>query len=281
MVIALTEQHICPLKRLQLPKDRFKWHKIGAPAHPRYIHLGEADAAVWCAEDRLRRPADDGCRFVHPLDSATCVGAFSKGRSASHLLNSRCKRLCAIGISGGHEVFYPWIPSGDNPADEPSRRFEAGDGIGSMDTQPCIQQQQPLAAETVVVDPFTLKEWAGGERIFVHLCSGTERDDDVVSWVEALSSESGHHVVGMRVDPLCRSAADGSANNMSPHDNIVHDLLDGAHSLALMKLIHTRRVIGIFASPPRSTFSAARHRILGPGRRGPRPLRARQTAWYP
>ncbi|CAK9045996.1 unnamed protein product [Durusdinium trenchii] len=77
--IGLTEQGTCPLKKLNFPHQRFHWHQIGAPANPRFIYLGEADAATWSAEDRLRRPGDDGKRFVHPMDSASCVGAFNKG----------------------------------------------------------------------------------------------------------------------------------------------------------------------------------------------------------
>lgn len=33
------------------------------------------------------RSNDDGCKFVHPLDSAACVGAFAKGRSSSLHMN--------------------------------------------------------------------------------------------------------------------------------------------------------------------------------------------------
>ena len=123
--VGLTAEHKCPLRRVRIPVERVKWHKAGAPCNPLRITLGEADAVTWAAEDRLRRPIDDGCRFVHPVDSAACCGCFSKGRSSSHQLNARCRRMCAINLCGGHEVFYPWIPSHENPADEPSRRWEA------------------------------------------------------------------------------------------------------------------------------------------------------------
>ena len=283
--IGLTEEHTCPLRRLQLPRDRFHWHKIGAPSRPRYIFLGEADAALWCAEDRLRRPVDDGCRFVHPMDSASCVGAFCKGRSASHLLNVRCQRMCAICTAGGHEVFYPWVPSGDNPADEPSRRFEDEahqiEGSSSNITSTLHSSQQLAsddlpAIETVMLDPFTLKGWAGGEKVFVHLCSGASRDDDLVSWVERLASDQGFHLVGLRVDPLC-----AWAENVVQDQFHCHDLLNMEHGHTLLRLFHSRRVVGVFASPPRSTFSAARHRRLKPGTCGPRPLRSRADVWRP
>ena len=107
------------------------------------------------------------------MDSASCVGAFVKGRSASDLLNHRCQKLCAIGVAGGHEVFYPWIPSGDNPADEPSRFFEGSEaGEHSKPGPSASEVAQPVAKETVVVDPFTLRSWTGNELFFIHLCSG-------------------------------------------------------------------------------------------------------------
>ncbi|CAK9096680.1 eEF1A lysine and N-terminal methyltransferase (eEF1A-KNMT) (Methyltransferase-like protein 13) [Includes: eEF1A lysine methyltransferase [Durusdinium trenchii] len=200
--IGLTEQGTCPLKKLNFPHQRFHWHQIGAPANPRFIYLGEADAATWSAEDRLRRPGDDGKRFVHPMDSASCVGAFNKGRSASFLLNCRCQRLCAIGVAGGHEVFYPWIPSGDNPADAPSRWYgTVEEEISKHKTQDKGDDGLP-ALETLFVDPFTLRDWTGNERVFVHLCAGVQRDGDLVSCIGTLADDQGFHIVGIRVDPL-------------------------------------------------------------------------------
>ena len=117
--VNLSEEHTCPIRKVRLPKERVKWKHLGCPWSPKHITLGEADAAVWAASDRLRRSSDDGKRFVHPLDSVAVTGAFTKGRSSSYALNDRCRQMCAINICGGHDVFYPWIPSADNPADEP------------------------------------------------------------------------------------------------------------------------------------------------------------------
>ena len=268
--IGLTEEQTCPLRKLQFPHKRFHWHRVGARANPKYIYLGEADAAVWTAEDRLRRPGDDGRRFLHPMDSASCVGAFMKGRSASALLNERCRKLCAIAVAGGHEVFYPWIPSGDNPADRPSRQFE----VEAPEQSTRLSQEfvQPTASDTVIVDPFALRTWAGNEFFFVHLCSGARREDDLTSWIETLANDQGIHVVGVRVDPLVMLD-----NGSIP----CNDLLVSEQALTLLRCIQSGRVVGIFASPPCSTFSAARHRRLGPGGWGPRPLRDRAQVWYP
>ena len=92
---------------MRLPKERVVWKHIGTPWSPSHITLGEADAAVWAAADRLRRKTDDGCRFVHPLDSVALTGALTKGRSSSIALNSRCRKVAAINVSGGHEGVLP------------------------------------------------------------------------------------------------------------------------------------------------------------------------------
>ena len=141
--VGLNAEHKCPLRRVRIPIERVRWHKLGAPWSPSHITLGEADAVAWAAEDRLRRPCDSGCRFVHPVDSAACAGCFAKGRSSSNKLNDRCRRVCAINVAGGHEIFYPWMPSKENPADEPSRRWE---GITPLATRQAAGDEQPAAA---------------------------------------------------------------------------------------------------------------------------------------
>lgn len=122
--VGLDGNHACPLRKVRIPVKRIKWSHISTPWSCSHITLGEADAAAWVAEDRLRRAVDDGARFVHPLDSAATVGGLTKGRSSSHALNERCRRVASCTLAGGHEVFYPWVPSKENPADEPSRRYE-------------------------------------------------------------------------------------------------------------------------------------------------------------
>lgn len=268
--IALTEEHVCPSRKLKLPNKKFRWRKIGAPAAPRHIFLGKADAAVWAAEDRLRRVSDDNCRFLHPMDSASCVGAFMKGRSASRLLNSRCQRLCSIGIAGGHECFYPWVPSGDNPADEPSRRFETKARSSSQS----VHVPDLAAAETIHVDPFERVQLDHHGEYFIHLCSGPDRDFDLADWVERLSHERGLDITGVRVDPLARSSQGSS-------DMVCNDMLNASHMQFILSLVRTGRVKGLFVSPPCSTFSAVRRKALATKGHGPRPLRSREQPWVP
>ncbi|CAE7256040.1 unnamed protein product, partial [Symbiodinium sp. CCMP2456] len=167
--IGLTSEHKCPLRRVRIPVERIKWFTAGAQWMSSHITLGEADAVTWAAADRLRRPADDGSRFVHPLDSAACVGCFTKGRSSSRALNQRCQRMCAIGVAGGHEVFYPWVPSKENPADEPSRRWEPND-------EQADEGQPEPSGELVVTG---LGCWPNDSKFFIHVCSGPRRDGDL------------------------------------------------------------------------------------------------------
>ena len=109
---------------------------------------------------------------MHPLDSAACVGAFSKGRSGSHLLNQRCRRMCAVNVAGGYDTFYPWIPSGENPADEPSRWFEkhgsskgGTPGLNQCSNSPLEKDEAPSSE---VIDLRSLPGWSGNEQVFLH-----------------------------------------------------------------------------------------------------------------
>eukprot|EP00973_Karenia_brevis_P024395 3364828-Karenia_brevis.AAC.1 len=70
-----------------------------------HITLSEADASLWALEECLTRPSDCGLRVLHPVDSAAWAGAVAKGRSSSHLLNSRCRGRASIVLAAGTEVF--------------------------------------------------------------------------------------------------------------------------------------------------------------------------------
>ena len=269
--LGLTTEHKCPLRKLRLPFERIKWHKIGAPWTAAHITLSEADAVTWAAEDRLRRPGDDGCRFIHPVDSAACAGCFTKGRSSSRILNTRCQRMCAINVAGGYEVFYPWVPSAENPADEPSRRWETM-GEPAAASLSGEAEQPPPSGE---INLSRLPVWPEDTYFFVHLCSGPQRDNDLCYWIERLGAYHELNIVALRVDPLAHS----SAYEFLFHGRGCGDLLNGQHGLFLLDLVQSKRVIGGFASPPCSTVSRARHVPLCGGRSGPRPLRSRSKVW--
>eukprot|EP00971_Amphidinium_carterae_P349511 6491049-Amphidinium_carterae.2 len=112
-----------PLKKVQLPLSGFRWYTAGVSGGFRHIGLEEAHAACWGLESRLRYPRECRLRVLHPTDSSTVAGAFSKGRSSSFLLNQYCRRSASIQLSYALYPFFPWISTKVNPADEPSRRF--------------------------------------------------------------------------------------------------------------------------------------------------------------
>ncbi|CAK9055594.1 Uncharacterized protein SCF082_LOCUS30033 [Durusdinium trenchii] len=268
--IGLTAEHKCPLRKIRLPKERIRWKFIGTPWTCAHITLAEADAIAWAAEDRLRRPKDDSCRFVHPVDSAACAGSFAKGRSSSHQLNKRCRRVAAVCLAGGHEVWHPWLPSKDNPADEPSRRFEPRGGAPTP-----AKVEAPASSPDV--DLRELGLWREDTLFFIHFCSGPRRKGDLLDAVETLCTEHGIAAQGLAIDPLAEVGG-----MIGEHKA---DLLQHTWYEKLMHIIDSGRVAGGFGSPPCSTISAARHMPLR-GRKpgsgsGPRPLRARANPWVP
>ena len=264
--MGLDENHACPLKRI-------KWTHLSVPWSCTHITLGEADAATWAAEDRLRRAVDDGARFIHPLDSAATVGSFTKGRSSSHALNHRCRRLASCTLAGGHEVFHPWVPSGDNPADMPSRRNE---------TKSKTQVTEELPASEPPLSLLHVGQQLDDAFYFIHSCSGPRRPGDVLDCIERSSAEIGINIVGIAIDPL-------AAVSLPEMGHVSHADLLSPHWLDwLVHLIHSGRVLGGMGSPPCSTISAARHVPMkgrdGSSRhrrRGPRPLRSRSDPWVP
>ena len=267
--IGLKQRHVCPMRKVRLPIERIRWTKCGVPWRCKHITLGEADAACWAAEDRLRRPLDCGGRFVHGLDSAACTGAFTKGRSSSHQLNSRCRRMASINISGGHEVFYSWMPSGENPADDPSRRY---------DPSSAKSERAELASSEPTVDIAELGCWPSHQLFFIHLCSGPRRSGDLLDAVEMLGREHGFDIQGLAIDPLGVS----HVSKVGEQAKVVNDLLHVQCGCWLLDFIKSKTVVGGFGSPPCSTISAARHQLLNlPGRKAPRPLRARSNPWIP
>eukprot|EP00438_Fugacium_kawagutii_P012044 Skav218186 [mRNA] locus=scaffold5213:236505:243510:- [translate_table: standard] len=266
--IGLKQPHACPLRKVRLPVEKVKWSEIGVAWQCEHITLGEADAICWASEDRLRRPGDDGCRFVHPLDSAACVGAFTKGRSSSVALNQRCRRQASIELAGGHQCFYPWVPSKENPADRPSRRFE-----------PSSEREvsgSDLESEKPVVDLRGVSWFPPGTKFFIHFCSGPRRNGDLIHCVEMACAELGIHVHGLAIDPLAEVGLPGVITTRG-------DLLDPKWLGFLMDIIHEEIVLGGFGSPPCSTISAARHVAIRTPRNTwahhPRPLRSRSSPW--
>jgi hypothetical protein len=271
--MALKEPGKCPFHKVRLPSKRVKWRTMGVKWTPKHITIGEGDAAVWSAHDRLLRPSDDDNRFIHPLDSAAMVGAFTKGRSSSRAINHRCKQMASINLCGGHTPFYIWVPSAENPADDPSRMFEP---------QPRPTEEE-AESRTDVVDLRSLDCWATDATFFIHLCSGPRRQFDLLDCVERCATAFGYNIVGVAVDPMALAKQSThwrtDVSRELDGDYVAYgDLLNADVGKCLLGLIHSGRVSGGFASPPCSTISAARHMPLN-RQGGPRPLRDRRRPW--
>ena len=270
--IGLDKAGKCPFYKVRLPVKMVKWKLLGTPWKPTHITVGEGDAVVWASHDRLRRPGDDGNRFIHPVDSAAMLGALVKGRSSSKQINGRCRKVAAVNLCGGHEPFYMWVPSADNPADAPSRMFEAET---SEDAKGRVADAQPESRHAEV-DLRSLSMWPQDALFFIHLCSGPRRTGDVIWHIEHEGALAGFNIFGVAVDPLA-----GTDSDFHDVDVIQYgDLLDAKVGNFLLGLIASDRVIGGFGSPPCSTISAARHMPLR-DRMGPRPLRSRDSPWEP
>lgn len=260
--VGLTEEHKCPLGKVRLPINKGKWKEFGIPWSPLHITLGESDAVAWSVDDRLNHNTSlAGERYIQILDSAAMVGALSKGRSSSELINRRCRRVAAANVAGNADGFYPWTPSAENPADRPSRLFEPNAKAG------------PMAAELDSTDPIVdLRELClddSQQWYFIHFCSGPFRAGDLGDEIEKMSHQIGVHIRVLRVDPLAELVPGCKGDLFNPNT-----------ALFLLDLIHKGKVIGGFGSPPCSTVSAARHRPLS-RRGGPRPLRSRSDPWIP
>ena len=69
----------------------------------------------------LRSPRRFGHRIVVLIDSRVAVGGTVKGRSGSAALNVLLRRIAALVLAGGLQLYLVFVPSAHNPADPPSR----------------------------------------------------------------------------------------------------------------------------------------------------------------
>ena len=96
----------------------------GKFARTAHINLQEARALKYEVR-RLCADSPHECRthrrLVVGLDSRVLVGAASKGRSSSYLLNGVLRTYTGILLGCRLAVAYPWVETHSNPADHPSR----------------------------------------------------------------------------------------------------------------------------------------------------------------
>ena len=88
------------------------------------------------------------------------------------------------------------MPSGENPADDPSRRY---------DPSSAKSERAELASSEPTVDIAELGCWPSHQLLFIHLCGGPRRSGDLLDAVEMLGHEHGFDIQGLAIDPLAVS----------------------------------------------------------------------------
>ena len=89
-----------------------------------HINVLELLTIVHSFEWRARKAAYGDCRSLHLSDSQVSLAVATKGRSSSRALNRVLRRFCSLQLATGVHPLLCWIESFENPADEPSRRYE-------------------------------------------------------------------------------------------------------------------------------------------------------------
>ena len=252
--ISLTEIPSVNVKRVEWPVDKVRWLKFASQRDSDIITINEADALVWSILDRLRRPGELKSRLLVGTDSAACCGAFCKGRSKSRRLNARCRQVAAILLAGRFELFLSWLSTHVNPADEPSRRWEA------------IRKAKAVCAFVAPkVIPKMPSTWSAASYQVLLLCGGRPRPGDIRDFVQRLAADHGFVVHVEVADPAFTPGA---------------DLLNADYRRTLAERIRLRLYFATFSAPPCCSWSAVRHVPMKNGR-GPRPLRNRANPWIP
>ena len=86
-----------------------------------HVNLQEA-RALRLVLRRLAATSTSPKRVVVLIDSRVCLGAFTKGRSSSVLLNSILRTCLGLYLFGRIELSLVWVDTHTNPADDPSRK---------------------------------------------------------------------------------------------------------------------------------------------------------------
>ena len=96
-------------------------HNMTSRSH---VNLHEMMALLLGARAALRHGHKPSERLLMLCDNQAVVGAVRKGRSSSPSLNCLLRRWCSFLLT--HDLGLPWVPyvaSGSNPADAPSRAY--------------------------------------------------------------------------------------------------------------------------------------------------------------
>ena len=86
-----------------------------------HINIRECKALLFYVRWLLRSTARHRHRVIVLVDSKVVVGAVTKGRSGSRLLNGWVRRIHCLCFAGGIRLMLIYVPSEHNPSDYPSR----------------------------------------------------------------------------------------------------------------------------------------------------------------
>ncbi|MEC9253790.1 MAG: hypothetical protein VX863_02995, partial [Candidatus Thermoplasmatota archaeon] len=102
-----------------------RWRRAPKDGSAIPIDSLEGEAALLGLRHRLRG-GERKCRALYLQDNQAFLGSVRKGRSSAPRLLFQCRRVAAHLLFG--EIYASWVyvPSGLNPADEASRRWEPG-----------------------------------------------------------------------------------------------------------------------------------------------------------
>ena len=111
--------------RKPFPSNCWRWKVVVAyKRQGAHINVPEMHALCAAVRWRLRQPGALNSRFLHLVDSQVCMTVLVKGRASSDQLREPLRRCCALLLASSCAVVLAYVATDDNPADEPSRRWQ-------------------------------------------------------------------------------------------------------------------------------------------------------------
>eukprot|EP00435_Cladocopium_sp_Y103_P020708 s2227_g5.t1 len=102
----------------------FQYKELWRKRVTRSSHINVLETKAYVEEEKRRSVQSPHLRILFALDSQVCLGALTKGRSASLALNAILKRSLPYPLAGGIFGHYLYYPSAFNRADGPTRDTE-------------------------------------------------------------------------------------------------------------------------------------------------------------
>ena len=112
--------------RQSLAARCWNWRAIlSFPIREQHVNLLEVKAIVASFNARFRRLEELSRRLVHVSDSQVSISVLVKGRTSAATLGAAVTRFNALSLAAFSHPYFVYVSSGENPADEPSRWYDA------------------------------------------------------------------------------------------------------------------------------------------------------------